>query len=203
MALVFSSLNYGYCSPYAGPSQSTTHILYPTEPQAAIAYRPMAASQLAIASTRFNTVQGSYHLTTSSHSTTTPATGTLQPLSHFSQSGQFQYVATNPPGQNVQHGSATFQPRPVQGIAYGQVLQPGSIHVAATPLQATYIANPSRPLQQPSLGYGMASTSTATYPTTQQATPERMPTYSPQDSFSPQPPAHPQGRPHWNPPSFP
>ncbi len=162
----------------------------------------MAASQLAIASTRFNTVPGSgYHVTTASHSTTAPITGTLQPLSHFSQSGPFQYVAANHPGQNIPHGSTTFQPRPVQGIAYGQVLQPGSIHVAA-PLQTTYIANPSRPLQQqPSVGYGVASTSAGTYSSTQQAAPDRLPTFSPQDSFSS--PQQPQTRQHWNPPSFP
>ncbi len=152
----------------------------------------MTASQL-----RFSTMPGNYHLSTSSQSTTAPAT--LQPLSHFSHSGQFQYLATNPPPQNIPHGSATFQPRPVQGIAYGQVLQPASIHVAAAPLQTTYIAQPpSRPLQQqPSVGYGMASTTAATYPTTQHIAAERLPTYSPQDTFSP------QRRQPWDPPSFP
>ena len=86
----------------------------------------------------------------------------LQPLSHFSQSGHFQYIAaTNPSYQNTSftHTSATFQP---QRIAYG--LQPGSIQVA-TPVHTAYIARPPRPMEQrsPPVGYGLLHTSIPAY----------------------------------------
>ena len=96
----------------------------------------------------------------------------LQPLSHFSQSGHFQYIAaTNPSYQNTSftHTSATFQP---QRIAYG--LQPGSIQVA-TPVHTAYIARPPRPMEQrsPPVGYGLLHTSIPPY-NSQLQTPKSM-----------------------------
>ena len=178
--LQFTHIMYNFFS--AGHPQPT-HIIYPADPTA-MTYRPLPASQLALASTRYGTVPGTgYHLTTSSSGSP------LQPLSHFSQSGHFQYIAaTNPSHQNTTftHTSATFQPRPVQGLAYG--LQPGSIQVA-TPVQTAYIARPPRPMQQqqqPPVGYGLPRTSVPAY-NSQMQTPERLPnppTYSPEDYSS-------------------
>lgn len=171
-----------------------THILYPAE-SAAIAYRPVAAGQLGIAGTRYTSSPGAYQLTTAS-STTTTAAGTLQPLTHFqTQSSPFQYIAATPNPQNTgYHTSATFQPRPVQGIAYG--LQP----VAATPVQTAYIS-PPRPLQQPAVGYGaVVSTNAPAYSQLQsQQAQERLPnppSYSPQETYS-------SPTRHWNPSGYP
>lgn len=166
-----------------------THIIYPAE-SGPLAYHSMTAGQLAIASPRYSSSHIGYH--GSSTPTTTEA---LQQLTHFSsQSTPLRYV-TNP--QNTGYHSSTFQPRPVQGLAYGPVVQ-SSIQVA-TPIQ--YIS-PARPMQQAAVGYGtpIVPSTTSHYspvqPPTQQP-PERLPTYS-QESFPST--QHQQSRPHpqWN-----
>ena len=150
----------------------------------------MTTGQLAIASPRYSSSHVGYHA--SSTPTTTEA---LQQLTHFStQSSPLRYV-TNP--QNTGYHSSTFQPRPVQGLAYGPVVQ-SSIQVAA-PIQ--YIS-PTRPMQQAAVGYGtpiVPSTSSHYSPVqpTQQ-TSERLPSYTPESFSSPQ--HQQQSRPHsqWN-----
>ena len=164
-----------------------THIIYPAE-SGPLAYRSMATGQLAITSPRYSSSHVGYP------SSTPTTTGTLQPLTHYStQSTPLHYVA-NP--QNTGYHSSTFQPRPVQGFAYGPVVQ-SSIQVA-TPIQ--YIT-PTRPVQQAAVGYGAPGVpSTSTHYSPVQPTPERPPSYS-QDSFSS--PQHQQQSRPWNMPNFP
>ena len=172
-----------------------THFLYPTEP-AALAYRPVTASQLALASTRYGSNPGGYHLTVSTSSNSPSATGTLQPLTHFSaQNPPFQYIASNPPPQTTGHHTSppVFQPRP---LAYGQVLQP-SIQVAVPP--ATYLTQPRQIQQTVNFGYGqVASTSVPVYSRDRLPNP---PEYS-QGSYTSSPQHQQQSR-QWNSPNFP
>lgn len=173
-----------------------THFLYPTEP-AALAYRPVTASQLALANTRYGSNPGGYHLTVSTSSNSPSATGTLQPLTHFSaQSTPFPYLASNPPPQTTGHHTSppVFQPRPL--AAYGQVLQP-SIQVAVPP--TTYLTQPRQIQQTVNFGYGqVASTSVPAYSRERLPNP---PEYS-QGSYSSSPQHQQQSR-QWNSPNFP
>jgi len=160
----------------------------------------VTASQLALASTRIGPSPGGYHSTASTSS------ATLQPLTHFSaQSSPFHYVTTNPSPQTTSHHTSTpaFQHRPVQGLAaaYGQVFQP-SIQVAATPVQATYIAQP-RPLQQTfNVGYGQVASSSSGPAYTIDRLPN--PPEYPQGSYtSPQHHIQQQENRQWNSPNFP
>lgn len=186
-------------SSYTG--QPPTHILYPAD---TLAYRPVAASQLTLTSTRYGSSPTGYNLSTSG--ATTSASGHL---THFSHSASpFPYVATQQ--SSGQHSSAaSFPPRP---LAYG-LQPPMNIQVAtATPVQATYLS-PRHPSSF-NVGYGSPAVTTSSFlplPPTQQPV-ERLPnppSYSPQDSSSSsfssplqQPTQHPTTRQQWNTQSY-
>lgn len=161
---------------YVPTAGQPTHIIYPAE-SGPLAYHSMTAGQLAIASPRYSSSHIGYH--GSSTPTTTEA---LQQLTHFSsQSTPLRYV-TNP--QNTGYHSSTFQPRPVQGLAYGPVVQ-SSIQVA-TPIQ--YIS-PARPMQQAAVGYGTPIVPS----TTSHYSPVQPPTQQPLRDYPPirKNPSHP------------
>ena len=104
----------------------------------------------AIQGARYSAPAGGYQVTTTGGSTSS-ATGTLQPLAHFSpQQGPFQYVASGPAAaHNSGYQSASsLQQRPtcVHGIAYSQVLQP-SLQVSSPAAQ--YHLTQHRGLPQP------------------------------------------------------
>ena len=184
MIVLSSSFNHSFysspSSPLLPPPPPTLllhsgphhHILYPAD-----AFRPMT-----IPGARYSTPTG-YQATTTGGSTTS-ATGTLQPLTHFSTQQPYQYVATNTATpQNSGYHTATLQQRPVQGIAYGQVLQP-SLQVSSPAIQGHYHLAQQRHLQ-PS---GVSSTPSYSLLPTTVSTPERRqnpPSYSPQQEAFP------------------
>ena len=107
LPLTFSTL------PLFSAHPQPTHFLYPTEP-AALAYRPVTASQLALSNTRYGSNPGGYHLTVSISSNSPSVTGTLQLLPDITaHSIPYQYI---PPPQTTSHHTSPpfFQPPSIQ-----------------------------------------------------------------------------------------
>ncbi len=118
------------------------------------AYQPVA-SGLALANTRYNSVQASgYHLGQLPGTTTTSS---LQHLAHIPS--QSYYIGPNTPPNAGQH-QASFQSRQhVQGLTYGQVVAAGSPqgYISGTPPLATTASA----LTSYNVGYGHLTTTSS------------------------------------------